>query len=73
MGLRSIILIFLSLFFIRSGPKEWGTNSNIRFTSVIVFGIGYFIIQSRRKKSKKDEHEFQIELKSRKASMVFIF
>jgi len=76
LGLWSIVLvIFLSLYIVGSGPNEWGTNSNIRFMTVIVFGVGYLafsIIQLRGRKFKKDEREYLIELKSIKATMTSI-
>lgn len=44
LGLWSVVLIiFLGLFFIASKPSEWNANSNIKFISGIVFGVGYIL------------------------------
>ena len=70
-----VLVVFLCLFFMGSGPAEWGENPNIRFLSAVVFGAGYliyFYIQLKGRGFKKDEREYLIELKASNAAMIFI-
>jgi uncharacterized membrane protein len=69
------LIAFFCLFFIGSGPAEWGADSNIRFLSAVLFAVGYlifFFIQLKGKGFKKDEREYLIELKASNATMIFI-
>jgi len=69
------LIAFIALFFIVSGPTEWGTDSNIKLISAVVFGIGYvvfFFVQSKGKKAKKNERDYLIELKSSNATLIVI-
>ncbi len=76
LGLWSVVLIvFLALFFIASKPSEWSTNSNIKFISGIIFGIGYilfFIIQLKSKNNTKSENEYLIKYKSTNSTLMVI-
>jgi len=76
LGIWVIVLIaFLYLFFIISKPSEWGINSNIKFVSGIIFGIGYilfFIIQFKSKNITKSKNEHLIKYKSTNSTLIVI-
>ncbi|OQX93699.1 MAG: hypothetical protein B6I17_02010 [Tenericutes bacterium 4572_104] len=76
LGLWSVVLIiFLGLFFIASKPSEWSANSNIKFISGIVFGVGYilfFVIQLKGKNNTKNEKDKLIQYKSTSLTLVII-
>lgn len=76
LGLWSVVLIiFLGLFFIASKPSEWNANSNIKFISGIVFGVGYilfFVIQLKGKNNTKNEKDKLIQYKSTSLTLVII-
>ncbi len=70
-----VLLVVISLFFVGSGPEEWGTDSNRRFSAAVIFGIAYsvfFYLQFKIRQPKKDERDFLIELKASSASMICI-
>ena len=72
----TIILIgFSIIFFSGNNAEEWGVNRIKRVVSAILFGIGFlsfFIIQFKRRKNKKDERTFLIELKASRLSMIIV-
>ena len=71
----AVLIAFIALFFVVSGPTEWGTDSNIKFMSAVIFGIGYivfFFVQSKSKKVRKDERDYLIALKSSNATLIVI-
>lgn len=74
----SIVLIgFIILFFSVDDLVEWTwiKNRNKRIASAILLALGYvifFIIQVKKKKERRDERTFLIELKASKVTMPLI-
>jgi len=70
-----VLIVFIYLFIMVTGPIGWMEQKNIRFMCAVLFGGGYLIfslIQYKTRKIKFDEREYLVELKAVKATSISI-
>ena len=70
-----VLVVFIYLFAITTGPIGWMAQKNIRFMCALLFGGGYLVfslILFKTRKIKSDEREYLVELKAVKATSISI-
>lgn len=70
-----VLVVFIYLFAIATGPIGWMAQKNIRFMCALLFGGGYLVfslILFKTRKIKSDEREYLVELKAVKATSISI-